>query len=517
MISSTFAKRTGAALIAAASLICWGTEATAQGHPPTVRLSYAELPAIPAPVDAGSPLEFILLDQLYAALTRVAPDASVIPDAAAGWDISTDGRTYTFHLRSGMKWTDGTAVTAGDYADAIKSYLRGPESGFILLVIQGAFEYQSGAVNEVAGVKVVDGQTLAITLTSPAAFFPAVVAVPLPFRPPTTNGPTTNGPYRLVEADTSHVLMARNDGFYGAASVAITGILFLAQSPADALAAYRLGDVDIDYSAVAVLDAINADASLKANLQLVAQPVTQAVLFNERTAPMGHISIRRAFSAAIDRSTLAATVLGGTVTPAKSWIAPGVFGHDDTVGLGFDPLFAQAQLADAGYPGGAGFPTVTLRIPVPPPTQPPTVSLREQIANALIQDWRDVLGVTVQLEKIVGFRAFSESLTTNPSEDMASGGWGADYLDGNNFENDAILGFFGPLFGIDDTQFTTFTLQAAVEQDPATRLQLYHMTERNLTEVKAHVMPLYYPSDVLLVKPYVNRRGLSVRDWSFLQ
>ncbi len=521
MIPRTFAKRAGAALIAAASFICWGTEAAAQAHPATVRLSYTELPEIPVPANAGNLIEFILLDQLYAALTRVAPDSSVIPDAAAGWEISADGRTYTFHLRNGMKWTDGTTVTAGDYADAIKSYLRGKGLGSNLLVIQGAFDYQSGATSEVAGVTVVDGQTLAITLTSPAGFFPAILTEVFPFK-----AGATNGPYRLFEADTSHVLMARNDAFYGAASVSIAGVLFLAQSPADALAAYRLGNVDIDNSAAAVLDAINADVSLKADLQVIPEPLTQAVFFNERTDPMRHISIRRAFSAAIDREALAATVLGGKVTPAKSWIPPGVFGHDDAVGLGFDPLFAQAQLADAGFPGGAGFPVVTLRIPVPPlldgtgkPVIPLTAqpnSLGERIANALIQDWKDVLGVTVQLEEIVTFKAYFNSLKTNPSEDMARAGWFADYLDGNNFENDAILGFFGPLFGMEDTQFTQFTLRAAVEQDPATRLRLYHMTELNLTEEKAHVMPLFYGSDVLLVKPYVNRRGFYVRDWSFL-
>ncbi len=173
---------------------------------------------------------------------------------------------------------------------------------------------------------------------------------------------------------------------------------------------------------------IRADATLSDELHEGPRASTTYVGFTMTKPPFDDVFVRKAFSAAIDRETMVRDVVGSGVL-ATQFAPVGIFGAPDPeVGIGFDPEQAQAWLAEAGYPDGEGFPTVTYRYFAN--------TLEEALAQALQAMWRETLNVNVQIES-QEFPVFLASLRNDvPVEEMPEMwrlGWGADYPDENNW------------------------------------------------------------------------------------
>ncbi|MBP8292828.1 MAG: hypothetical protein KAX65_08645, partial [Caldilineaceae bacterium] len=223
--------------------------------------------------------------------------------------------------------------------------------------------------------------------------------------------------------------------------------------------------------------------------------------FTMTKPPFDNVLVRKAFSAAIDRETMVRDVVGSGV-PATQFAPPGIFGAPDPeVGIGYDPEQAKAWLAEAGYPDGAGFPTVTYRYFAN--------SLEDALAQALQAMWKETLNVDVQLESqdYPVFQAgTAPSVPVEEMPEMWRLGWGADYPDENNWVYE--------VFHCTDsqnrpraacTEADEKAKQAATETDPEVRKQLYRDVEQLMFGEEVRVAPYYHRGYTILTKPYLQR------------
>ena len=272
------------------------------------------------------------------------------------------------------------------------------------------------------------------------------------------------------------------------------------------LALYESDDLDVAGENAAslpieVLTRVRADPTLSAEFHEGPRASTTYVGFTMTKPPFDNVLVRKAFSAAIDRATMVRDVVGSGV-PATQFAPKGIFGAPDPeVGIPYDPEQARAWLAEAGYPNGEGFPTVTYRYF--------SNTLEEALAQALQAMWKETLNVDVQLESME-FPAFLASTAASvPVEEMPEMwrlGWGADYPDENNFVYE--------VFHCTDsqnrhraecTQADELAKAAGRETDPAKRIEMYKQVEQMMFGDEVRVAPYYHRGFTILAKPYIQR------------
>src|SRR6185437_7921051 len=207
-------------------------------------------PALSVDVPTGRAVGY-----LFDGLTRFSPDAKVEPGLAERWEVSPDGRVYTFHLHTGVKFQDGRPCTA---RNVLHSWMRAldpaTKSGAsqFLFPIAGAKEFNAGTAKTISGVVIRDDTTLVVTLTQPLAIFPKMLAMPVasvvPDSTPANFGehPIGTGPWRLVEwKHDDYLLFARNPTYFGGAPKVDSLRARIIAEPSTAVAEYESGNVDI--------------------------------------------------------------------------------------------------------------------------------------------------------------------------------------------------------------------------------------------------------------------------------
>ena len=317
-------------------------------------------------------------------LELVASVAEEVPSVEND-GISVDGTVYTFEIRDGNRWSDGSAVTAHDFVYAITRVLDpmlGSEYARFFFDIAGAADYAMAmavenppdaaglaALRDAVAVRAMSDTTLEITLAQPHTTFLYIMALPASFPVPQhvveehgddwaeAGKLVGNGPFTLEEwtHDTRIVLHAVEDWWGG--DVRLDQIEFR-MIPDDnaAYAAYQAGDLDIVDVPAALLETSLADDDRDGEIVDVADLNTLAFIFNVRKAPFDNPLVRQAFSAALDRDTFVDSVMGDVGEPAHGWIPPSTPGAlPDGEGVSFNAENAAALLAEAGYPEGEDF------------------------------------------------------------------------------------------------------------------------------------------------------------------
>jgi oligopeptide transport system substrate-binding protein len=476
--------------------------------------------AISSPVDIrvpGATLENIsVLNTLNDSLFRLDNDGTLLPLAATGYTVSPNGLVYTVSLRPGAQWSDGQPVTTQHFVDGILRVLDpavGSDYGFLLYPILNAQAFHDGSLTDRAlvGVKALDSQTLELTLEQPAVHFPKILASPvmLPARQDLIDqygddwtSPAhfvSNGLYELLEYDAGHLLVEKNLQYNGPVAAAFSQIGFdVVPDPTDQVTAYKNGTVDVLLSTS--LSTIMADSTLKLDMAVMPSPGVHYLEFATQSAPLDNPLVRKALAAAIDRQILIDDILS---TPwrveATGVIPPELDGYQGSaVGYSYDPAQAQAFLAQAGYPGGSGFPVLKFLAISPAQTA---------VLEELKSQWNAVLGITVTIETIT----FEERATiysscrANPSTCPYHGsllGWVIDYPDAYNIIND----LFSPDSSYNHTQWDHPTYRQLIdlafsEPDPHQRVSYLQQAETILVEQDAAVLPLYHHDGVLVVRP----------------
>ena len=368
--------------------------------------------------------------QIFESLTAVDRNLAVQPALAASWDVSGDGTRIVFHLRDGLTFSDGSDLTA---VDVVESWLRlidparpSPLSS-LLLAVAGAGEYLAGHVARAAVGLEAQGRDVVVTLARPSSDFPAIVAGPtfavvpaIARRDPAAfaqPGLPVSGGYTVANVNATEITLTAN-GRYWAGRPAI-GTVHLISDIGGRSPVTAFEDGTLDYTSVSWSDAgwLAYDPALGPSLRAIPQLTLTYLGFDTSRPPFDDARVRRAFGAAVDWTRLV-ELAGGNLVPADGMVPVGTPGRPGGSFLpAFDPAGDRRLLAEAGFPGGAGFPTVTFS------------AGGLGFAPAIVADLARVLNVKIEAEARADHYA---RLETDPPP-MWVLGWVADYPGANDF------------------------------------------------------------------------------------
>ncbi len=461
-----------------------------------------------------------IIENLMEGLAEYDKNLKPIPAIARGWEISKDGLTYLFHLRDDVYWTDGRRVTAHDFEYSWKRLLdpaTASEYAYFLYDIKNAAEYNSGKIHDPTwvGVKSVDSHTLRVTLKKPAVYFPSITTFSVTFpqrkdlierykdRWTEPAHLVVCGPFRLMEWRHEYrLILAANDGYYGGRPPLDQLIFYVVEEDTTALALYETGDLDL-----AGLPPL-AIPHYRDRPDYRHAPFLRGYYygFNVTRPPFDNAKVRQAFSMAIHRDEFP-TILRGGETPAASWIAKGMLGHNPNIGLRFHPGQARDILAHAGYPDGKGLPPITLAFNTDPTNR--------LIAENIQAQWKRHLGIEVLLDNME-WKVYLKRLKEDTPQIFRLG-WGADYPDPDNFMN-----LFTSASGNNNTHwgnavYDRLIADAASEPNETKRVALYDKAQRILTEADVPIMPLFFSAQNLLIQPDIEGLEVNAMDLLYLK
>ena len=491
-------------------------------EPVTLRFySTTDIPTLD-PQIAEDVVSINMIENLFVHLTNYDLEtAEIIPETATSWDISDDGLTYTFHLRTDIPWVKHNPVTgetvqevddegnprfvtANDFVYGIKRAcdpnLGSYYSSIVAPLIVGCeevlnYEDPENIPQELVdaiGVEAPDVETLVIKLNFPASYFLSMT--PMWTMAAVPQWAIDEHGEKWIEAGNivTNGRFVLNEWVHGVRRTLLRNPLM----PED-----MYGDGNIEKIVINVVPDVSTgyalwlnnevetsgipDAELQAHLEKYADETVQvpdlAVFyfgFRETKPPFDDPRVRRAFSAAFDREKFVQEVRQGQGLPMKHFAPPGIFGAPpiDEVGVGFDPEFAKQQLADAGYPNCEGFPTVTL------------LGYSGQSTLNWIEfaqkQWQEHLGCSpdvIQIEQQSFKELLAATAASTPDEEaphMWTLGWGPDYPDENNWVGDVLwCENPGNRMKRECTEADDLIVQAREETDPDKRVDMYRQIE----------------------------------------
>ncbi len=443
---------------------------------------------------------------IFEGLTRISKDKKTIPGIAYKWDISKDGLNYTFYLRK-AKWSDGKQVKASDFEYAWKRALDPKTAStyaFQLQYIKGANEYNSGK-GTAAGVaiKAVNAATLKVTLNAPCGYFLDLLRTPtyMPVRKDLidkygdkwTQSPKTyigNGSYKVAKwTHNAELVFTKSNTYWDKGSVLLKDLRFtLTDDDAACLSAYETGKIDFVDGLIPQAEIGNLAKS--GELVKYPQVGTYYYYFNNKVKPFDDVRVRKAFALAIDRDYIVNNVTKGGQVPAVGLIPYGVpgaiktFREETKAFLKPTPQVAEAQklLADAGYPGGEGFPTdIELFYN--------TNTSHKAIAEALIEQWKKNLGVTLKASN-VEWKVLSEK-TTNKDYTICRMGWLGDYNDPMTFLDMFVSDNSQNKINYANPEYDKLVKAAQVSGDQKVRMDSMRKAEEIFMNDMG-VLPIYY-------------------------
>jgi len=457
----------------------------------------------------------VYIMQIFSGLVHLDSEARPLPDLAERWQISNDGQTYTFYLRQGLKFQDGKDVTAQDFKysweRACLPETNSQTAATYLGDIIGVKDMLAGKTTAISGVKVIDDHTLRVTIDAPKVYFLAKLTYPTTFVLDRTNvesgrdwwmKPSGTGPFRLAEWKKGDMLVLEPNDFYHNQPPKVKVVFHLLSGIPMAL--YELGDID-----VAEVDEYNIDrASDKSGpfySELSEFPELSFfyIGFNAQKPPFDDVNIRRAFCYAVNKERIIKIIFKDMMAKADGILPPGMPGYNNNFHeLDYDVEKAKNLIASSKYGSVSNLPPITL-------TNSGLGGELPQYLGAIIQDWKDNLGVQVNVRQLEP-EIFSYNLRDEVDE-MFYWGWIADYADPQNFLD--ILFSTGSQYNtgnFSDVQVNALLDQAGTEQNEAARLLLYQQAEQKIVD-DAACLPLWFGKTYLLVKPYVNNYKLDVQ------
>jgi len=394
----------------------------------------------------------------FETLMIVDSENKIVPGQAEAYDVSEDGMTYTFHLRDGLKWSDGTPLTANDFVYSWKRLAdpntAAPYAADMLGFVKGYEEAAAGNLDAL-GVSASDDKTLVVELSAPCVYFSKLVThasmVPVQQASVEANGeqwslkPETyisNGPLKMIDwVPGSHITFAKNENYWNADKITLNTLKFVLMEDANAAySAYQTGEVSM------IKDVPTEEIpALKGKEEFHVEPGMgiSYIDFQNQKEPFNNPDVRKALSLAIDRDYLANTVMQGIGAPAANFVPRGVsdaeggtFFEDVTRKNNGGDFFnvenyesdvakAKELLAKAGYPDGKGFPIVEYMTN--------DAGYNKPVAEYLQSCWKEALGIKVDI-KIVEWATFTPTRRAGDYQ-IARDAWSLDYDDPSNLLN----------------------------------------------------------------------------------
>ena len=464
--------------------------------------------------------EHQILSSLLEGLVAEDPKTLMpVPGQAEKWEISPDGKVYTFHLRKNAVWSNGDPVTAQDFID---SYIRlltpslGSRYSMMLYPIKGAREFNEGKTKDAntVGLRAIDAKTFEITLNCKTPYLLNVMAnhytwwpvhMPTirksgdPYRPGSkwtqAGNFVGNGPFMLTEWRPNTVIRVRKSpSYWDAAIVRLNGIDFLPiESVATEENAFRSGQMHRTEE----LPPAKIDSYRRENpnlLRIDPYLATYFYRFNTTLPQLKDKRVRQALTMAIDRKAIVETLTRGNQPPAFAFTPPNTLGYTSRAQVKFDIEAAKKLLAEAGYPDGKG---LSLEIHYN------TSENHRAIAEAVQQMWKKNLGVepTLRNEEWKVYMA-----TQNATNYVVSrAGWTGDYPDPNTFHSTFLSYDGNNRTGWKNAEYDRLVEEAACMVDEKARYENFQKAEAILLD-ELPLLPIYYYTRVYLLHP-------SVKNW----
>lgn len=445
--------------------------------------------------------------ELFEGLTRIDKNGIPQPALAEGLEISPDGLTYTFHLRDGICWSDGTPITAEDFVYSWRRVLdpnTASSNAYMLFVLKNGEAYNSEeAQADEVGIRAVDHKTLEVQLEEPAMYFLGLTAFhafyPVPkniveANPDTWASSDKNlvscGPYMLKKwIHSSEIIMMKNDKYWNKDNVKPPCITMpISDSAATRVNFLESGNADM------VEEPPAADETRLRALGLYhSYPMLGTIyyVFNLEKAPFDNLKVRKAFAMAIQRENFVRNVIRSGKEPAYSFVPPGmILNREDFRSGEYEKLMeenaeeAKKLLEESGYNGEP----ITLLYG--------TNETSKAICEGIQAMWKNTLGVEVELanQETKVFYASRD----NGDYQVAYANWIADFSDPMNF----LDIYYDPKneSRYANPKFLELVSKAKVEVDGVKRAEYMHQAEQLLID-DCVIIPLYYSSMNLVVNP----------------
>ncbi len=460
----------------------------------------------PALARSGTSLTYIV--EIFSGLVSFDPELNLIPDIAERWEVSSDGKTYTFYLRRDVTFHDGSEVTASDFKYSMERACN-PATGSqtaetYLGDIVGATEKLSNEAGEVSGIQVIDDYTLQITIDAPKEYFPSKLAHPVAYVVDRSNvesgtnwwyDPNGTGPFQLKEWQIDDFIILERNSFYYLEPPKVEQVAFLLWGGVP-MSMYETDEIDItDVYLGDIERVLDPDNPLNKELSVIPQLSISFIGFNSAKPPFDDANVRQAFCHAIDKDKLVKLVLKDLVITAHGILPPGMPGYNEDVqGLDFDVDLAKRLLAESEYGSAANLPPITL-----------TSYGRGTASNieaALVDMWLQNLGVEVEIRQLEPEKY--PFLLMEEKDEMFTLGWGADYPDPQNFLDVLFHSDTSDNIGeYTSSDVDSLLEEAREEKDFNARIYLYQQAEQIIVD-NAACLPIYFDVAYVLIKPYVK-------------
>jgi len=455
----------------------------------------------------GTGLEDLrVIGALFEGLARNDPVTALpIPGLAESWEVSPDGRVYTFHLRDHLWWSPGQPITANDVIYSWRRVLdprTASEYAGQLFYIKNGEAYNSGKIQDpsLIGAQALDARTVRVELNHPTAFFldlcafQTLAVVPRHFiekygedwmrtRPLPTSGPYLLQQWRLNDK----IRLVKNPFYWDAAHTrsAVVDCLPIS-APNTALNLYQTGGADIIWDRDNIPNELMDVLSRRPDYHTFPYQGTYFLRCNTTHPPFNDSRVRQALALAIDKHRLVEKILRGGEPVADHLVPDGTAHYLPATGLGYDPPRARRLLAQAGYPGGKGFPHCNYLFDSASGGE----KIHEKVAVELKQMWRDQLGIQVDLKQME--KQAYQVAQNHFDYDISRSTWIGDYNDPNTF-----LDLFRSDNGNNRTGWKNAAYDAYMEDanrqvDLTRRAALLREAETILVSEEAPIIPIYF-------------------------
>lgn len=464
--------------------------------------------------------------EIFSGLMKYDRELKLVPDIAAGYQVSDDGLVYTFKLHQEASFHDGKPIRAEDFKwsfeRACDPVTRSTTADTYLGDIVGCRDKLQGKTTEVKGVQALDDLTLQLTIDKPKGYFPAKLTYPTAYvldRKNVESGgsdwyKTANGsgPFKLTEFSPQEnvIILDRNENFYGRPKPTVERVVYLINAPINPMTGYEEGLVSLGADPGVTYDVMPIGPSLLSRATDPNNPLSQEFVsandlslsyvgFNIKKPPFDDPKIRQALSLALDKPRMVRLISEGSAPVATGIVPPGMPGYENP-GVAiyeFDPERALALIAESKYGDISKLPDITL-------TVPGTGGQVGSLIESIVDSYQKNLGLEIAVEQVPWAEFLADLSKPEMPYQMYQLGWIADYPDPQDFleilfhsNSTQNHGYYS------NPQVDALLEQAAGVQDEAERVALYQQAEQLILD-DAAVIPLSYGVENWLVKPYVK-------------
>jgi oligopeptide transport system substrate-binding protein len=508
-----FFSRARCRFLVSLALLCFLAVGCFRGETPAdiTIINYAEPDSLDPAIIVSQPDMRIVRGMFEGLAGLDAKTAQAVPGLAESWEISPDGKTYTFHLRPNLVWSTGEPITADD---VVYSWIRalnpltGSDYANALFYLKNAEAFNAGTIKDpsLVGVHALDKQTVRVELNNPTPFFLDICTFPVAFvvprqtiekygdrwimaRPLPSSGPFVLDYWRLSD----RVRLRKNPRYWNATNTQSDIIdLLPISSPNTAFNLYESGAVDIVWDKDSVPHQLLDILLKRPDFHAFHFLGTYFVRINVTKPPFNDPRVRQALAMSVDKELIVKKIMRGGEEPTTHFVPDGTADYSSPPGLEYNPAEAQKLLAEAGYPGGKGFPRFEYTFDA---SSTGAAQTHENIAVELQRMWHDTLGIQMDLRE-VETKVFW-AMQSHLDYQLSRASWIGDYDDANTFLSMFMSNDGNNRTGWKSPDYDALIDSANEQTDAAAREKIFQKAETMLDSNAAPIIPLFFYAGVM--------------------